>query len=140
MNIVDRFDLVRGFFIVERRIEFMGQGTVLLVRLATNDFPVGIQLDEFVGHVLNGFLDARLGFGPRGASQFVEGRSHVVAAPEFLDLVQPVQRHVEGVPSCKFQDEIVAFKALHGQTPEPLVPADTMLHVDDVVSGVQILQ
>ena len=140
LNVVDRFDLVRGFFIIERRIEFMGQGAVLLVWLATDDFPVGIQLDEFVGHVLNGFLDARLGLGPRGASQFVEGRSHVLAAPKFLDLVQPVQRHIERVPSCKFQDEIVAFKTLHGESPKPLVPADAMLDVDHVVAGVQILQ
>ena len=64
MNIFDGFELGGGFGIIERRIEFMGQGAVLLVRLASDDFPVGVQLDEFVGHIFNGFFDARLGPGP----------------------------------------------------------------------------
>ena len=64
----------------------------------------------------------------------------MIAAPIFLDLVQPVEGDVKGIPSGKFQDEVVAFKALHGQAPKPLVPADPMLHVDHVIPDVQIIQ
>ena len=82
--------LVRRFFIFKARFEFLNQKRILLVRAPSGDFPIGIEFNEFLGHILDAFFDFRLGFAPSHASQAVQSRGPLFRSPIAVDVIQAV--------------------------------------------------
>ena len=105
-----------------------------------DQLAVGIEIDQFLGHLLDIFLDPRRGLCPAGPAQPVQPRDVAVGAAVALDLVQPIQRDVQVVPAGELENQEIAFEILHGQALEAAIFRDAVLHMHDIVADVQILQ
>ena len=57
-----------------------------------------------------------------------------------LDLVQPIEGHIKFVRPGKLEHQEVAVKILNRQAAKSLIFRNAILHVDDIVADVQILQ
>ena len=67
-NVLDRFELIRRLFIFERGFEFVVHRAVESIGIARDEFAVGIEVDQLMGHLLDVLFDARGRFGPIGAA------------------------------------------------------------------------
>src|SRR5690606_26822340 len=100
--------------------------------------PRAVQLDQVGGDLLDGLLGARLGLGPVGAAEPVQGGG--LATDVLGDLFQLVGGDVEPVAGLAplggrvLHDKVLAGGALHGALHHLDVPADAVLLVDDVVA------
>ena len=59
LNVLDGFDLIGRFLILECRFKGMGQGRIFAILAALNDFAIGIQFHQLVGHLFNAFFNFR---------------------------------------------------------------------------------
>ena len=57
-----------------------------------------------------------------------------------LDLVQPIERHIELVAAGKFEHQEIAVEVLDRETLEPAILRDAVLDVDDIVADVEVFQ
>ena len=105
----------------------------------------GVQADEFLGDLVDGFLGAGFGLGPVGATHLRQ--RGLVGSGVFRDLVERVGGHEEAVGGLAtlggrvFDDQVVARRggvAAADRPGDQLDEAsDAVLVVDDVVPGVQ---
>ena len=117
LDLADRAELVLGLLELERLLELglpvaLGAEAEALERLA-----LGVELQELVGHVLDGLLRPLLGLLPRARPQLVERREGRPDLGVFLDEVQVLDRDVELV--------VVAVAELHefAARPRPRRPS-----------------
>ena len=108
--------------------------------MACHKLAVGIEVNQLVGHFLDILLHARGRFGPTGATQTLKARRMPFRPAIPLHMVESLQRNVQRVAAGKFQDQIIAVKALHREAFEALILGDAMLNMDDIVAHVEVFQ
>jgi len=100
----------------------------------------GVQPDQLVGHVLEGFLHPRARLLPGGAAQAVYGRRGVLAAGESLHQIEALRGDVElGAVGVLEMGELL-FRAGDGDPLQAAEDADPMVHVHDVVARLQVAE
>ena len=67
-NVLDRFELIVCFFVLEGRFKLVIHGAVESIGMACHELTVRVQIDQLVGHFLDVLLHTRGGFGPIGAA------------------------------------------------------------------------
>ena len=108
--------------------------------LALNEFAIGIQFHQLVGHLFNAFFNFRGRPSPTAPAQLIHLRRVAFRALVTLDLIEAIERHIQCVASGKLENEIVTLKVLHRQAAKPFVARDAVLNVDDVIADLQVVQ
>ena len=80
-----------GQLVFERVGELLLPVRVGTERVAGDGFARGVELQQLLGHVAHGLLDARLGLLPGRAAELVERRRG--AAGVLLHEIEPFERH-----------------------------------------------
>ena len=89
-DVGDRGLLVRRQVVLERVVELLLPVRVGAERMAGHGLARRVELQQLLGHVAHGLLDARLGFFPGRAAELVERRRR--AAGVLLDQIEPLER------------------------------------------------
>ena len=139
-DVFDGFQLIGRFLVFEGGFELVVHRAVVSIGVALDELAVGIEVDQFLRHLLDVLLHPRGRFGPARAAQPVQAGRMALGPAVSLNLVEPVQRHVQRVAAVKFQNQIIAVEVLHRETLEPSILGDAVLDVDDVVADVEIFQ
>ena len=137
-------DVVDGVLLVDREIPLEGVVELALPvriraeRVARHGLARGVELEQLLGHVAHGLLDARLGAFPGGAAELVERRLRGAAV--LLDEVEPLDRNEQLV----FAEIAQLHEFLHGVADadlfEPDEPADAVIDVHDQVLDFEVAQ
>ena len=138
LDVGDGDGLVRRFFKLEGVFKFALERAVRRKCEALSRFSFGIQLQQFVGHVLDRLLDARLSRRPGGAAQFVEDGFRALDGAVALHQVEPLERNVEARVVRIAQAHEFAARAAVFDLMQSLELADAVVDVDDVVAGLQL--
>jgi hypothetical protein len=102
--------------------------------------PLGVELEQLLGHVVHPGLDPLLRALPGDAAEFVQRGGPVARAAEPLHQVHAGQGHVQlGLPGV-FEQHVVASLSALGDLAEAVEPADAVLDVDHIVAGLEVRQ
>jgi len=82
----------------------MIEGGGRAVGTSLHQFTIGIEVDELLGHLLDILLHAGSGFSPTCTAQAIEPWDVALGAAITLHLVQPVERHIQGVAAGELQN------------------------------------
>jgi len=120
-----------------------GLHVVLPWRVDCKGVPLGgdatlIQNDKFLGDLLNGRAHLRFGAREVGTAEAVHGRRF--AADVLANRVDLIGRHVQLVAALVGEQQVVALCAADRAADETLELADTVVVVNDVVAGLQVLE
>ncbi|CAL9555377.1 hypothetical protein SUDANB151_04500 [Streptomyces sp. enrichment culture] len=141
LDLGDGGELVRRLRVGEGVLQLALPGGVRAERVARRRHPRAVELDQVGGDLLDRLLGARLGLGPVGAAEPVQGGG--LATDVLGDLLQLVGGDVEAVAGLAalggrvLHDQVLAGGALDGALHHLDVAADAVLLVDDVVAGLQ---
>jgi hypothetical protein len=106
--------------------------------VAGHGFSRGVELEQLLGHVAHGFLDACLCPFPRGAAKLVERR--LAGSAVLLDEVQPFDRNEQLV----FAGVSQLHELLHGVTDTDLLetdePADAVIDMHHKIFDFEVSQ
>ncbi len=107
----------------------------------TLDGPApGVELDQLLGHGLDGFLGPGPGLLPGVRAQLVERGQLGAGLGELLDEVEVLDRHEQLVAVAVVElDELPAL-ALDLDAAQAAEDADAVIRVDDVVAGLEVLE
>jgi hypothetical protein len=101
LDVLDGAELVRRLFVLEGCFELVRQRAVRPVPGSMDDLSVGIEVHQFLRHFFDALFDAGRGASPTGPAQPVHPGDLALRSPIVLDLIQPVERHVEFVAAGK---------------------------------------
>src|SRR5438105_12512255 len=99
----------------------MSQRAVHPVLSPMDDLSVGIEFDQFLSHFFDALFDTGCGASPTGTAQPVHPEGLALRSPIALNLIQPVERHVELVAAGELQDQVITLEPLDRQPAEALV-------------------
>src|SRR5215813_14239 len=139
-------DFFGGLKLVFGLVEFEGVfkfALPLRVRrksMPCRSFTLGVELEQFVGHIFHGLLHARLGLGPGSAAQTAQRRPHAFTGTIFLDQIQARERDVKLCALSKFEQHEFAGDLTLLDLLQALVHADAVLHVHDEVANGEIAE
>ena len=137
-HVVDRFLLIGGFFELEGVFEFALPVGIGREGVAGGHFALGIQLEKFLGHVADGFADARLARFPDGGAEAVERGRDAAERLIFLNQVEASERDVELGVLGVAQEHEFAVRAFDRHLAQAFELADAVVHVDDEIAGLEI--
>ena len=101
----------------------------------------GVELEQFVGHVVHGLLDAGLGLGPLLRAELVQdGRGAGVGGAIFLDEVEARERDVELGLLGEFEDHEFDGEAVLHDFFQAQILRDAVLDVDDIVADGEVAE
>ena len=123
----------------KRLLELVLPGRVGRERMAgRGDAPAGRARTSSCAISRTAGAHAALGALPLAAAQAAEGRRLAAGVvPYGVDLVR---RHVELVVAAVLEQQVVALDTTDGALDHPAVASDTVLVMDDVVTGLQVLE
>ncbi len=102
LHVVDGALLVGRFFEFESVVEFAREIGVRRKRVADGEFSLGVKFEKLIGHVADGFFDARLARFPDGGAQAVELGFDAAERRVFLNEIDARERDVEFGVAGKF--------------------------------------
>src|SRR5215213_933003 len=105
-----------------------------------DQLSVGIEVDQLLGHLFDILLDPGGGPGPARAAEAIQPWDVAFRAAIALDLVQPIEWHIQGVAARELEDEKIAFEILHRETLEPPILGNAVLDVHDIVADAQVFE
>ena len=138
LDVLDGAGLIGRELVGERELELLLPVRVGRERVTLDGLARGVELEQLVGHVAHGLLDARLGLLPRRAAEAVERR--VPAARELLHEVEPVDRDEQLVVAGVAQLHELARLVPDVDLLEPDEHADAVVDVDDVIADLEIAE
>ena len=138
LDVLDGAGLVGRELVGERELELLLPVRVGRERVPLHGLARGVELEQLVGHVAHGLLDARLGLLPGGAAETIERR--VAAARELLHEVEPVDRDEQLVVAGVAQLHELARLVADVDLLQPDEHADAVVHVDDVIADLEIAE
>ena len=103
-------------------------------------FAFGVELEQFVGHVLHGLAHAGFGLGPRLRAEMTEGWLGPFRRPVFLNQIESRERDVEARALGVFEQHELGVAVALIDFFQTLILADAVLDVDDVVSDLQVAE
>ena len=136
----DRLQLILGFNVLERLLEFFLNLIVGRIRRPAGDFSFGVGFQKFSGEFFNIFLDPFLHFQPEFSAQamnFRLGKTDVS-----VNFSQLIFRHVKTVrffafPRRRVFNDAIICSVLNGDSP---INADAVVNVYDVVARQKIFK
>ena len=132
-------ELVLGLRIGGRGLKLPLPGGVRGEGVARQPLPLGIELDEALGHVLGGLFGLGLGLLPLRAPQFGQAQGAVLPPPMYLDTRSSWRAgDVEGVCPGELEFDVVPGHPVHGHLHHAHEPADAVVLVDHQVPGGQV--
>ena len=138
LDVVDGVLLVDGEIPLERVVELALPVRIRAERVARHGLARGVELEQLLGHVAHGLLDARLGAFPRRAAELVERRLRGAAV--LLDEIEPL----DGNEQLVFAEIAELHEFLHGVADADLLesdePPDAVIDVHDQVVDFEIAQ
>ena len=142
LDLVDGAELVRRLHVRKCVLEFALPRRVRGEREPGRGHPGRVQPDQLGGDLADGLAGPALGLGPVRPAEPVQGRRLAAGVPGHL--VQLVGRHVQPVrrltpPARRVLDhQVLPGRASRGPRRHLHVPADAVLLVHDVVTGLQL--
>ncbi len=137
-----RLALVGRVLVEERRLQLPLPACVRREGIAGAHLAPRVEVEQFGGHLLDrlpGLVPDPL---PRIAAELVQARRRLIAVVArgtvALELIQPVQRHVEAIPALVFHDRDLEGRLPDGDRLDAAVDPDAMLEVDHVVAGLEL--
>ena len=108
--------------------------------MALGGLALGVELEQFVGHVLHGLAHARLGLGPGRRAQMVQYRLGPFRRTVLLHQVKTRQRDIQARALGVFEQHEFRVAVALVNLLQSLVLADAVLDVDDVVADLQVAE
>ena len=142
LDVGDGGELVVGLVEVEGVFELALHVGVGREGSAPRGLALRVELEQLVGHVVHGLLDARLGLLPVLRAQLVQLRRGAgVGAAVLLDQVEPRERDVElGLVGELQNHELERRLAVLLDLAQAAVARDAVLDVDDVVADGEVAE
>ncbi len=141
LDVANRRQLVIGFREVEGVLKLALEFIVRRELVAARGLALRVELEQLIGHVLHGLLNARLGLGPALRAEFVQDRRRsAFARAVFLDQVKPRQRHVQPRAIGELKDHELDIHALLLDLAQAHVAGDAVLHVHHIIVDRQIAE
>ena len=98
----------------------------------------GVDFNQLLGNILNGFFRPGLGLGPFCAAHAMQARHFTFGANVFLQQVNLFRRHIELVITAVFDMKIVLMYPGHFQSDYADIFTDTMCGMHDIITGLDI--
>ncbi len=137
----DGGELVVGLVVIEGVFEFLLEFVVFGESGALGGVALGVELEQFAGHVLHGLAHAGLGLGPLlGAEPVEDGRGTGVGGTVFLDEIEAGERDVELGGFGEFENHEFDGEAVLHDFFEALVLRDAVFDVDDIVADGEVAE
>ena len=137
----DGGELVVGLVVVEGVFELLLEFVVLGEGVALGGVALGVELEQFAGHVLHGLAHAGLGLGPLLRAEPVEdGCGTGVGGAIFLDEIEAGERDVELGGFSELENHELDGEAVLHDFFEALVLGDAVFDVDDVVADGEVAE
>ncbi len=138
---LDRGELVVGLGVIECVLKLALELVVRREYCAFGLVALGVELEQFVGHVLHGLADASLGLGPLLRAELVElRRGACVRGTVFLDEVEARKRDVELGGLGEFENhELDGETVLHNLF-QALILRDAMLDMHDIIADGEVAE
>ena len=108
--------------------------------MALGGLALGVELEQFVGHVLHGLAHASFGLGPGRRAQMIQYRLGAFRRTVLLHQVEPRQRDIETRALGVFQQHEFRVAVALVDFLQSLVLPDAVLDVDDVVANLQVAE
>ena len=106
--------------------------------MARGGFAFGVELEKLLGHVVDGFADARLARFPDGGAEAVERGRGAAERLIFLNEVEPRERDVEFGVVRVMQKHEFAGGTFDDYLAQAFELADAVIDVDDKIAGLEI--
>ena len=126
---------LEGVFELARRIRCRRGKTWPLRR-----FALGVELEQFVGHVFHGLAHAGFGLGPGLRAEMTQRWLGPFGRTVFLDQVEARERDVEARAFGVFEQHELGVAVALIDFFQALILADAVFDVDDVVSDLQVAE
>ena len=141
LDFLDAAELILRLLVFEPPLEIVLPLPVRIEGEPRGGHPLAVQGDKLLGDVPDRRAHPGLGLLPLLAPQAVELDLHLVLGADiFADQIQLGHRHVQGVPLVVLELEVVLDHPLHLQLVDPLVYADAVGRVHDVIPRLQLRQ
>ena len=140
LDVVDRGLLVFGLAEFEGVFELAHPFVVGREGMALGGLALGVELEQFVGHVLHGLAHARFGLGPGRRAQMVQYRLGPFRRTVLLHQVETRQRDIKTRAFGIFQQHEFRVAVALVDFLQPLVLPDAVLDVDHVVANLQVAE
>ena len=139
-HVDDRVHLIRRFAEGEGALHLFLPWTIRAEGIARDDLSLGVQLEKILGNVFNSLLGAGLYRLPVASPQAGHGRRNAGVSRPYVaaEPVGLVNRHVEFVSPGIVHLQVFPFNASQLESDQTFVDAYAVLHVDDIVIGVDI--
>ena len=138
LDVGDRGVLVGRLLKLECILEFALKISIGSEREALRGLARRVQRKKLVGHVFQRLTHARLAGVPSGAAQLVEHRLRAFDDAIALHQVHALQRNVESRVFLIAQQHEFAAPPIGFDLPQTLELPDAVIHVDDVVAGLEV--
>ena len=135
-DVFDRAHLIGRFVVFKCVFEFELPRRVRRKCVTVAARPLGVQLQQLVGHVFDRFLDLRLGAGPGLPANAIHLRRRAVAAAVFLNEIDVRDRDIHRIARRVLQGHEIARPAV--EPPNPAVSPNAVLRVNNIVADIQI--
>ena len=142
LHVVRRLALVRRVLEQERGFELLLPRRVGHVRRTGGEAAPRVQLQQLLRHLVDGGLRAIALLLPPASAELVQPRRRRVVADVHggaiaLDLVEPVERHVQPVTAFVFDHRDLDRALAHEDLLDAAVDPDAVLEMHDVVAGLE---
>ena len=138
LDVGDRGRLIDGQLVLERVLELLLPVRVGAEGVAGHRLARGVELQQLLGHVAHGLLDARLGLLPRRAAELVERRPR--RAGVLLDEVEPLDRDEQLVLAGVAELHELLRREADVDLLQADEHADAVVDVDDEVADLQVAE
>ncbi len=139
-HVGDGLRLIFGFAEFEGVFELAHPLVARREGVALRGFALGVEFEQFVGHVFHGLAHAGLGLGPRCRAEMTQHRLGAFRRAVFLNQVEARQRNVEARGVGVFEQHEFGSAVALVDFFQALVLPDAVLDVDDVVADLQIAE
>src|SRR5208283_4437839 len=139
-NVFDCLFLVRGLLEGEGRLEFLKILVRGRERISFPNLANGVQLQQLLCHFLGRLSCLLLGGFPIFPAKLVNFRLLSLQARVFLNFLELVDRYVELVAVLVCNEQKIVFYASHVQMRQLFIYADPVIHMDNKIALVQILE
>ena len=136
--VVNHAQLVFGLDVGERRFKFVLPLIVRRKRMTRHDFARGVQFEQFVRNVGDGFACALLDLAPFRRTEPTQHGWMSAWRDVSAQAINLMHRHIDRIAALIFDLQKFAFGSIQRDARQAAKDADAMINVDDVIANRQI--